>query len=70
MKIQHPKGEVVWVSYRNSKAQTVFLLTSKPSQDFYFLYEVLESGELKRLGKSRSPPELEEKFCVRSRMTR
>ena len=45
------------------------ILTSKPARDFYFLYEVLEDGSLKKLGKARSPTELEEKFDVKSRMS-
>ena len=70
MEIKYPKGETVWVSYCNSQKETVCILTSKPSRDFYYLYEVLSSGELKKLGKSRSPTELEEKFDVKARMSR
>ena len=69
MEIKYPKGETVWVSYQKSDGTPVFILTSKPARDFYFLYEVLDDGSLKKLGKARSPTELEEKFDVKSRMS-
>lgn len=68
MEIKYPKGEVVWVSYRKSDGVTMFILTSKPARDFYFLYEVLADGSLKKLGRARSPTELEDKFGLKSRM--
>lgn len=70
MGIKYPKGETVWVSYCNLQKETVCLLICKPSRNFYYLYEVLSSGELKKLGKARSPTELEEKFDVKARMSR
>jgi hypothetical protein len=48
------------VSYQKSDGTPSFILTSKPARDFYFLYEVLDDGSLKKLGKARSPTELEE----------
>ena len=63
-----PKGETVWVNYRNSKGDTVCILTSKEARDFYFLYEVLPDGKLNKLGKAKTPPELEAKFNVYKRM--
>lgn len=68
MNIKYPKGETVWVSYQNIKGEPVCILTSKPTRDYYFLYEVLSDGTLNKLGKARSPIELEEKFNVRQRM--
>ena len=64
MEIKYPKGETVWVSYQKSDGTPIFILTSKPARDFYFLYEVLDDGSVKKLGKARSPTELEEKFDV------
>jgi len=66
--IKYPKGETVWVSYCNSSGKVMFVLTSKPARDFYFLYKVLENGSLEKLGKAKSPPELEEKFNVYATM--
>lgn len=44
-----------------------FILTSKESREFYFLYELVD-GEFKKLGKARTPKELEDKFEVSKRM--
>lgn len=43
------------------------ILTSKESREFYFLYELID-GEFKKLGKARTPKELEDKFEVSKRM--
>lgn len=64
---KYPKGERVWVGYYNSNHELRFILTSKDSRDFYFLYEMVEDGS-RKLGKARSPTELEEKFRVYQRM--
>ena len=38
-------------------------------RDFYFFYEVIATGEVKKLGRARFPGELEDKFNVYERMT-
>lgn len=54
-----PKGERPWVGYYDTKHDLRYLITSKTNdRSYYFLYEVA-NGVLKRLGKSRSPKELE-----------
>lgn len=63
----YPKGEHVWTSYYNSSHELLFILTSKTARDFYFLYET-DDGTFKKLGKAKSPLELEEKFKVHERM--
>lgn len=63
----YPRGEQVWTSYYNSSHELLFIVTSKPIRDFYFLYEVVD-GAFKKLGKAKSPLELEEKFKVHERM--
>lgn len=68
MTIQCPKGEIVWVGYYNKDGECLFILTSKPARDFYFLYEVSQDGSVKKLGKAKTPPELEKKFDVYSKM--
>lgn len=60
----YPKGEDVWVGYYNLDNKLVFIMTSKPTRDYYFLYEFVD-GVFKKLGKAKSPLELEEKFRVR-----
>ena len=64
----YPRNEQVWVRYQDTGHKLLFILTSKKdSRDWYFLYELMD-GQFKKLGKSRSPVELEEKFHVRERM--
>lgn len=64
---KYPKGERVWVGYYNAEHELCFILTSKESREFYFLYELVD-GEFKKLGKARTPKELEDKFEVSKRM--
>jgi hypothetical protein len=66
--MNYPKGELVWVSYYNRKNELLFIMTSKGSRETYFLYELLDDGKFKRLGKASSPKDLEEKFEVGKRM--
>lgn len=69
-KYVYPKGEHVWVGYYTEKHELMFIITTKEStRDFYYLYE-LADGKFKRLGKSRSPRELEEKFEVDKKIRR
>ena len=51
----------------NAEHELCFILTSKESREFYFLYELVD-GEFKKLGKARTPKELEDKFEVSKRM--
>lgn len=56
------------VTYYDTDNNPLFVLTSKEGQGIFYLYEVLESGALKKLGKSKSPKELEVKFSVYEKM--
>lgn len=58
-----PKGEIVWASYYNADGALCFLITSKPDRDSYFLYRA-DDGKLIKLGKSKTPAQLIEKFNV------
>lgn len=63
-----PKGERVWVNYFSEKNELMFIITTKEStRDYYYLYELVD-GKPKRLGKSRSPGDLEEKYSIRKRI--
>ena len=62
-----PSTEIEWTEYFNRDEMPIFLVTSKESRDFYFLYEILNGG-FKRLGKTISPIALEEKYKVIERM--
>lgn len=58
----------MWVRYVDKNQNARFILTSKENQrDFYFLYELV-GDSFKKLGKARSPTELEEKFQVHERL--
>ena len=58
-----PKDERVWMSYRSSDGKIRFVVTSKASRETYFLYEADGEG-FKKLGKSPSPAQLEEKYEI------
>ncbi len=48
--------------------ELMFIITSKESsRDYYFLYELVD-GSFKKLGRARSPKELEEKYDVDKRI--
>ncbi len=55
-----PSTERVWVTLRASNGE-IFYITSKEARDFYFLYKE-ENGKAVKLGKAKSPFELEEKY--------
>ena len=55
------------MGYYDSHHELRFILTSKDSRDFYSLYGLVD-GNFRKLGKARSPTELEEKFRVYQRM--
>ena len=59
----YPRGEQLWTRYHNISGNLVFITTSKPVRDFYFLYELVD-GSFHKLGKAKSPLELEAKFKV------
>lgn len=62
--VKTPRGETLWVSHYDKAWNLRYIITSKALRDFYFLYEVQADGALKKLGKSKNPAELEEKFQV------
>lgn len=65
--IKCPKGERLWVRYYDKKNSLRFFITSKEVRDYYFLYEV--SGDsVKKLGKARTPRDLEIKYKIEERM--
>lgn len=66
-KPKYPRGETVWTSYYTASGELMFILTAKPQQDAYYLYE-LRDGEFQKLGRSKSPLELEEKFDVHTKL--
>lgn len=66
--MKYPKGERVWVEYLDTQHNLRFIVTSKDNdRGFYFLYE-LDDGKFNKLGKSRSPKELEDKFEISKKL--
>lgn len=63
----YPKGEILWAGYYDRSGQLLFIVTSNPARDWYFLY-ALAGDKFKKLGKAREPPELIEKFHIQERM--
>ena len=64
VQMKYPKGERGWVSYYNPTGDLLFIMTSKENdRSWYFLYKI-EDGKMKKLGKARTPPELEQQFKV------
>lgn len=66
-KYKYPKGEKVWTSYYTPSGDLRFILTAKPQRDAYYLYELVDN-EFKKLGRSKSPLELEDKFDVHTKL--
>ncbi len=65
---KYPKGERVWVGYYDIGHELRFILTSKESsREYFFLYELVD-GAFKKLGRARSPKELEAKFDVNKKL--
>ena len=59
-----PKGEVLWTQYSDGE-RTTHIITSKADRSIYFLYAVSPDKALKKLGKAKTPVELEEKYLRR-----
>ena len=55
-----PKTERIWVKRATSKGE-IYYITSKENRDFYFLYKE-ENGKAVKIGKAKSPLELENKY--------
>lgn len=55
-----PKTERIWVKRITEKGETYYI-TSKDTRDYYFLYK-MEGDKAVKLGKAKSPLELEQKY--------
>lgn len=67
VKFKCPKNEIRWTTYNNVNHDIIFIMTSKASRDIYYLYEFVDN-EFKKVGKGKTPLELEEKFNVIARL--
>lgn len=55
-----PKTERIWVRRITEKGETYYI-TSKDTRDYYFLYK-MDGDKAVKLGKAKSPLELEQKY--------
>lgn len=55
-----PKTERIWVKRITEKGETYYI-TSKDTRDYYFLYK-MDGDKAIKLGKDKSPLELERKY--------
>ena len=62
--MKYPKNETVWMTYYDSAGTLQFFMTSKAARDYYYLYAVKDDSTFVKLGKARSPAELEKKYDV------
>ncbi len=65
--IKYPKNEICWFHYFTSKHILMFLMTSNNSREWYYLYE-FKDGKFVKLGRGKSPTELENKFEVEKQL--
>ena len=62
-----PTGEKSVVIYRNILGEDIFLITRKNGENIFCLYKICKDS-LKKVGRSRSPIDLEERFDVINEM--
>lgn len=62
-----PKNEHAFTGYYNRSGELLFVIAAKEARDFYFLYEV-QGDTYKKLGRSKNPLELVEKYKVIEKM--
>jgi len=65
---RYPKSEIPAVRYLNKDGIPIYLITRNSVGDQFFLYEIVGKDDYKKLGKSKSPVELEEKYKITEKM--
>lgn len=62
-KVNYPKGEKVWMTYYSSAHEIQYIITTKQNnRDNYYCYEYTDDGIFKKVGRAKSPTDLEEKY--------
>ena len=56
-----PKTETIWVTYTSEKGEVYHITAKTKNRDYYYLYKIVDS-KAQKLGRARTPTELEEKF--------
>ena len=62
MRIKIPKNEILWVTYYDNEGNPSYVMTSKELRDKYFLYAVLDDGEVKKVSTGKTPVEAVTKY--------
>lgn len=62
------KSEIVWESYLDSKGREIYYISSDETRTNYYLYEIQDGGEARRVDKAASPAAFESKFNIREKM--
>lgn len=60
--MKYPKGEIVWVHAYDTGNQLLYIISSKPTRDAYYLNVPDGKDGFKRLYKDKNPLKLEEKY--------
>ena len=56
-----PKTETIWVAYTSEKGEVYHITAKTNNRAYYYLYKMVD-GKAQKLGRARTPTELEEKF--------
>lgn len=56
-----PKTETIWVTYTSEKGEVYHTTAKTNNRDYYYLYKMVD-GKAQKLGRARTPTELEKKF--------
>lgn len=56
-----PKTEQIWIKRTTLKGEIFYITSKESNRSYYFLYKMEEDKAVK-LGKSKSPVELERKY--------
>lgn len=61
-----PKTETIWVTYKAGDGNTYYTTTKTSNRDYYYLYKLVD-GKAQKLGRARTPIELDEKFIHKNK---
>lgn len=56
-----PRTEHIWLTNTTASGEVFYITSKENSRDTYYIYRKTDSG-VEKLGKGKSPPELEKKY--------
>ena len=62
IKFKYPTKETPWVVLQASDGTPRYLITSRPTRDLNYIYQINPDGTTTKLGRSNDPGELQEKY--------